>query len=263
MDPRLALAQKYMTSAACDLEEQEKEKPRSRRAPSAGGRPPAFAFSIAPATFVHIFLSALTITFCTCAWLWAIMLMMGYMTFDAGRIIAMPAGFVTAATLAYFSICYLGVIESTSAGHTVVDSLYGDWREWFWTLPMTLGMAAVAAGIGWILSLVLPINVWLLVGLSVFVLYPVLQLSALETGTPLAPLSVVVVRSVVRHPFAWLVLYGISFAMIQVLYLVYRITWTEPPFPTVLVVAPLVTVALFFYAWLLGQLAHLISTGKG
>lgn len=263
VDPRVALARQYMKSAATDLAEKEAELPRSRRAPSAtGGKQVAFAFSVAPATFVHVLLSVITVTFCACAMLWCFILMMNYMTFDAGRIIAMPTGFVTAATLSYLSICYLGVIESTAAGHTEVDILHGDWRDWFWTLPMTLGMAAVAAGIGWLLSLVLPISVWLLIALSLFLLYPVLQLSALETGSPLAPLSVVVVRSISKHPFAWLVLYGGSFAVIQGQFLVYRLAWVDPPFVTILVLGPLVTVALFFYAWLLGQLAHLISTGK-
>jgi hypothetical protein len=251
------------SAAARDFESDGKAQPGfARRQVKAVGKPAAFSFSIAPATFVHVLLSALTLTFCACAWLWAVMLMMNYMTFDAGRIIAMPAGFVTAATLGYVSICYLSVIESTAAGRTEVDVLHGDWRDWFWTLPMTLGMAAVAAGIGWILSLALPINMWLLIAFCLVVLYPVLQLSSLETGTPLAPLSVVVVRSMVQHPFAWLVLYGASFAAIQGLFLVYRATWVEPPFPTVLVIGPLATVALFFYAWLLGQLANLISAGK-
>jgi hypothetical protein len=262
VDPRIALAQQYMKSAAASEAEKEAAQPRSRRTQSAGSRPTAFAFSIAPATFVHVLLSVVTATFCACAWLWAAMLMMNYMTFDAGRIIAMPAGFVTAATLGYLSICYLGVIESTSAGRTEVDVLHGDWRDWFWTLPMTLGMASVAAGVGWLLSLVLPVNVWLLIAFCLVVLYPVLQLSALETGSPLAPLSVVVVRSMFNHPFAWLVLYGGSFAVIQALLLVYRLAWVDPPFVTILLLGPLVTVALFFYAWLLGQLANLISTGK-
>ncbi len=263
VDPRVAIARQYMKSAAADLAEKEAELPRSRRTSSAtGGTQAAFAFSISPATFLHVLLSVITVTFCACAWLWCFVLMMNYMTFDAGRIIAMPTGFVTAATLGYLSICYLGVIESTAAGHTEVDILQGDWRDWFWTLPMTLGMAAVAAGIGWLLSLALPISVWLLIALCLFLLYPVLQLSALETGSPLAPLSVVVVRSITKHPFAWLVLYGGSFAVMQGLFLVYRLAWVDPPFATILVLGPMVTVALFFYAWLLGQLAHLISTGK-
>lgn len=266
VDPRLALAQKYMTSATAHVAEKEKELPRSRRAGGAGRKSAAFSFSIAPATFVHILLSAIVLTFCACAWVWAIALMNHAASFVAGRIVATSAGFPTAAALGYFSICYLGVIESTAGGRTEVDILQGDWRDWFWTLPMTLGMAAVAAGVGWVLSLVLPINVWVLVGLCLFAFYPLLQLSALETGTPLAPLSVVVARSLVKHPFAWLLLYGVSFAVVQVLLLIGFTILKDPTeaavWTTILLLGPLVTVALFFYAWLLGQLAHLISTGK-
>jgi hypothetical protein len=107
--------------------------------------------------------------------------------FVVGRVVALPAGIITAAALGYLSVCFLDVIESTSIGHTNVDSLQGDWRDWFWTLPATLGMLAMAAAIGWILSLVLPVNVWLLIALCALMLYPVFQLSSLEAGSPVVP----------------------------------------------------------------------------
>jgi hypothetical protein len=104
--------------------------------------------------------------------------------------------------------------------------------------------------------------VWILIGLSALVLYPYLQLSSLETGSPLSPLSLPVLQSFARHPAAWFVLYAVSFAMANVLWVLGRMAWRDPPYVTLAIMGPMVAVALFFYAWLLGQLAHLISKEK-
>jgi hypothetical protein len=182
--------------------------------------------------------------------------------FVVGRVIALPTGIIVAAALGYLSVCFLGVIESTSAGHTTVDALEGDWRDWFWTLPATLGMLAVAAAIGWIVSLVTPLSVWFLIPLCVLVLYPVFQLSSMEAGSPVVPLTLPVVQSFIERPMAWFVLYAASLAAFSSLWFLGRAAWRDPPYGTILITAPLTAVALYFYAWLLGQLAYLISTGK-
>jgi hypothetical protein len=260
-DPRLALAQQHLRQAAAKLAEEEAGQRRpNRRRPAVDGQPhtSGFMFSIAPATWLHVLLAAIVLT------LDALLLLFTYhmllVNLVVGRVIALPAGVVTAAAWAYLSVCYLGIIESTSTGHTNVDSLQGDWQEWFWTLPATLGMLAISAAVGWGLSFLIPINIWLLIALAVLLFYPIFQLSSLETGSPLAPLSLPVVGSLAKHPIAWFVLFASSFAVADVLWLVGRLLWRDPPYSTLLVMGPIVTVALFFYAWLLGQLAHLIST---
>lgn len=262
VDPRLALAQQYLKSASTDLANKEREAARGRRAAAvaAGEKPRAFSVSVSPATFVHVVLAVVVLTFAALAALWCLHLLL--LNFVAGRIVALPTGVVVFASLSYLSALFLGVIESTSTGRTEVDSLPGDWQEWFWTLPGTLGMLAIAAFIGWFLSLGLPVNVWLLIALCALVLYPVLQLSSLETGSPLSPLSLPVLQSIARHPVAWFVLYAISFAVANVLWVTARLAWNDPPYSTILIMGPIVTLALFFYAWLLGQLALLISMDK-
>jgi hypothetical protein len=74
------------------------------------------------------------------------------------------------------------------------------------------------------------------------------------------PLTLPVVQSIPKRPLAWFIVYAISFAVMGALSFVGRAAWRDPPYVTILVLGPLVAVALFFYAWLLGQLAHLIST---
>ncbi|HEY3394558.1 MAG TPA: hypothetical protein VGK58_17740 [Lacipirellulaceae bacterium] len=259
VDPRVALAQQYLKKAEAELAEKEAAQPRSRRrAHSGGAGPRPFSLSIAPSTLIHIVLAALAFTFAALAV--TLTYHMLHVNFVVGRVIALPSGIIAAAALSYLSVCFLGVIESTSIGHTNVDALEGDWRDWFWTLPATVGMLAVAAAVGWILSLVLPINVWLLIAICALLLYPVFQLSSLEAGSPVVPLSLPVVQSISRCPLAWFVVYAISFAVVGVLSFIGRSAWRDPPYATILALGPLVAVALFFYAWLLGQLAHLIGT---
>jgi hypothetical protein len=258
VDPRTALAQQYLKKAEAELAEKEAAQPRSkrpRRTGSVGPRP--FSLSLAPATLIHLLLAAFGLTFAALAATLTYHIL--HVNIVVGRVIALPAGIIVAAALGYLSVCFLEIIESTSIGHTNVDSLQGDWRDWFWTLPSTLGMLAMAAAVGWILSLVLPFSVWVLIALCALLLYPILQLSSLEAGSSSVPLTLPVVQSLARRPLAWFVLYAISFALVTILSLVGRATWRDPPYPTILVLGPMVAVALFFYAWLLGQLAYLIS----
>jgi hypothetical protein len=101
-----------------------------------------------------------------------------------------------------------------------------------------------------------------LIALCVLVLYPVFQLSSMEAGSAAVPLTLPVVQSIVQRPLAWFVLYAVSFAVVNALWFVGRAAWRDTPYATILMTGPPAAVALFFYAWLLGQLAHLISTEK-
>ena len=259
VDPRMALAQEYLRKAEAELAEKEAAQPRSRRQPRSGGTGPRpFSLSIAPSTLIHVLLAAFALTFAALAV--TLTFHMLHVNLVVGRVVALPAGIITAAAIGYLSVCFLDVIESTSVGHTNVDSLHGDWRDWFWTLPSTLGMLAIAAAVGWILSLALPVNVWFLIAVCVLVLYPVFQLSSLEAGSPVVPLTLPVVQSIAKRPGAWFVVYAISFALVGAISFVGRAAWRDPPYATILVLGPVVALALFFYAWLLGQLAQLIST---
>ena len=261
VDPRQALAQQYLQKAKVDVAEKEAAQPRSRRTAQAGdeaARP--FSLSIEPATFVHILLAAFALTFAALAA--TLTYHMLHVNFVVGRVIALPTGIIVAAALGYLSVCFLGVIESTSTGRTTVDALQGDWRDWFWTLPAMLGMLALAAAIGWILSLVTPASVWFLIAVCALILYPVFQLSSMEAGSPAVPVTLPVVRSLAQRPMAWFVLYAMSFAIVTSLWFVGSAALRDPPYATIVITAPLAAVALFFYAWLLGQLAYLISTEK-
>lgn len=266
IDPRILAAQQFVTKVVDKAKhEKDAEKTAAQRLPankSATGKPTsaAFKFAITPATFAHLILATLAVTFVGLAAVWSYAVLGANIT--AGRVIAASLGMVTAAVLGYLSVLFLSVVESTSTGRTSVDSLQGEWQEWFWTLPSTLGMLAIAAFIGWLLSVAFSANVWFMIAACAVLLYPILQLSSLETGSPFTPLSLPVLASIVKHPLGWFVVYAISFALANSLWLAARMAWHDPPYITVVIIAPLATIALFFYAWLLGQLAQLIGKEK-
>lgn len=266
IDPRILAAQQFVTKVV-DKASREKEaekkaaQPRPKDETAAGKRSnAAFTFKITSATIAHLVLSALALTFVGLAAVFSYAVLGA--DFTAGRVMAVSLGMVSAAAMGYLSVVFLAVVESTSNGCTSVEALQGDWREWFWTLPSTLGMLAIAAFIGWLLSVVFSANVWYMIAACAVLLYPILQLSSLETGSPFAPLSAPVLKSIVKHPLGWFVIYGISLALANGLWLAARLAWHDPPYSTIVILGPIATVALFFYAWLLGQLASLISKDK-
>jgi hypothetical protein len=259
-DPRAAYARQYLEKAAAALAEEEAAKPRRERRTNRGGSGKTFSLSVAPSAFVHVVLASLAMTFAALCVLWCFHLLT--INFVAGRVVAVPTGIVVAATLGYVSVLFLGFIESTSTGHTDVDALQGDWQDWFWTLPSTLGIVAFTAFIGWLISLAVPANVWLVIGWCILLLYPVLQLSSMEAGVPFVAFSLPVLRSVAKSSVAWIIFYAISLTVANVLWGITRAAWRDPPYPTVLVMGPVVGVALFVYAWMLGQLALIIGSQK-
>ncbi len=183
--------------------------------------------------------------------------------FLAGRIIALPTGMICAATLSYASGCYMAVMLSTSEGIDEFDEwLESDWKSWFWTLPASAGMLVVSAVCGYGLSELLPISPVLVVAATTLVLYPVLQLSTLETGSIVSPFSRAVLGSLGRCPIAWAIFYAEWMALgIGFLYLSY-VTWHDPPYISILFMGPVASALILIYARLLGRMAWSISASE-
>jgi len=89
VDPRTALARKYLQEAEAKLAEEEAGRPRARR-PTANG----FAFSIAPATFLHVVLAAFALTFDFLALVLTYHML--HVNFVVGRVVALSTGLLTA-----------------------------------------------------------------------------------------------------------------------------------------------------------------------
>lgn len=260
VDPRRALAQKYMQKAHAELEAKEQEKPRERKPPRTD-EPTQLADlvpSIEGATYVHVILVMPLAIFSGLAFAWCYGLL--DRLFVLGRIMALPVGVLVILTLSYLSAIYLGVIESTSHGTTTPeDALRGDWRDWFWSLPMTVGMLFLAALVGYVVSLLFPQARWEVVAGACWLLYPLLQLSCLETGSPAAPLSPPVLATLFTRPLMWMTIYASTFVLCAGLLAVSKAVYRDPPVLTIVVVAPLSVFVVFAYGLILGTAARWLS----
>lgn len=258
VDPRRRVAQRYMESARAELAAKEAEGPALRRGSESHDRGNSAAGllpSLSASTFVHAILLAIAVTLAALAMVWCYVLLDS--VFVAGRVVTLPTAVLVFGALSYGSAFYLGVVETTSHGFTSPDdTLRGSWQDWFWLLPATLGIVAAAAGIGWLLSLPFPGARWEVIGVATALLYPIMQLSMLETGSALAPFSLAVIRTLGTRPLAWITFYAMTWMVFALVALVARVAWRDPPYATMVVMGPVTIIALLAYGLLLGTLAR-------
>lgn len=250
-DPRAKLAQQYMADAQADISEERRRQEKPSGVVLPGG--------IDAAIVTHTLFSCVAATAALLAGLACLHLMLMY--FTAGRIIALPAGMITAAALSYLSVCYLGLIESTALGRTSLDdALAGGWQEWFWTLPTTLGPALLIAAVGYFLSTLANLSPLWPTLFTVLLLYPVLLLCVLETGSLGQPFSKKVLGSLIGRSIVWWLFYGVSIAMWFGVAALCKLAWADPPYSTMCFAGPFIAVGLFAYAIMIGRLARSIGS---
>ncbi len=138
VDPRHRLAQRYMQTARDELAAKEADQPKTQRQrPSHSACQPTLVDlkpSISGSTFIHGLMLMFVLTGASLGSVLCYSLM--NTVFVAGRVITMPIGVLIFLGLSYASAVYLGIVESTSRGHTTPDdALVGDWRDWFWSMP--------------------------------------------------------------------------------------------------------------------------------
>ena len=264
VDPRHRLAQKYMQRAHDDLSAKEAEKPRSQRQRSSSlqGKPTLADLrpSIASSAVLHgmmlmFVLTVVLLLFTANYWLLNA-------AFLVGRAVAMAVGIVIFLGLSYTSALFLGIVESTSHGHTDPEpALAGDWRDWFWTMPASWGVLLATAALGWMLSKLSPDHTSTIIGATIWLGYPILQLSTLETGSIGQPFSLPVLSTLATRPLIWTTFFAISFVLWKTLLWLGAVTWRDPPFLTMLWMGPITTLVLLAYAWSLGQLARWLTIG--
>jgi hypothetical protein len=164
-----------------------------------------------------------------------------------------PVCLVTLGAVSYASTCFLSALQTTAEGYDTVSEWYpADWREWLWSNRYTLAMFVLAALIAWPIKSAT--QSWLLAGVLVFLLYPILLLSALESGTPLQPYSAVVLRSLGQVWWAWVLFYLETAAMLGVWTGMVAWQFAFNPFVTMLIGMPVLGANVLIYARLLGRL---------
>ncbi len=213
---------------------------------------------IASATYLHFLLLLPLITFTSLVLLWCYVLV--NFSLIVGRVVLIPTGILTFITVSYASAYYLGLIESTSHGETTPEeALRGSWQDWFWMLPSTLGILAASAGIGYFVSLPFDGSRWQIVGWATVALYPFLQLSSLEAGSPFSLFSWPVCKTLLTRPLMWITVYAVTFGLIIMLITAFHTVWRDPPYLTAAVMGPLMTLCILIYGVLLGTAARWMS----
>lgn len=265
VDPRKAIAERYLQRARAELADKEKEQKAKHHAPPrrAGQSDKPVGLGelrprIAGSTLIHLILLMPVTIVASLMMVWCLVLLEFHMV--VGRTIVMPAGILLILSLSYMTAYYLGIIESTSHGETNPDeALHGNWQDWFWQMPATVGVFAMSAGIGYLISLPFPGSRWMVIGISVLLLYPFMQLSSLETGSPFAPFSWQMTQTLFTRPIMWGTVYAAAFLLAMLLAATAKAVWRDPPYFTVTVMGPLVAVSLLIYGLVLGTAARWLS----
>ena len=181
----------------------------------------------------------------------------------AARCLAVPSLWLAAFPLGYLSVCCLNVIEQTSQGYDKIeDWSVGEWREWFWSFGFTLGAIVPALLIGAVVGAIPWVGTGLSMGLTVFLLYPVFLLSALDNGSIFAPISGLILRSFRTAWQGWLIFYGETSVLVAALVLLILVLFPLNPFLAVAVTTPPLVAVMLIYARLLGRLVWYIGQSQ-
>lgn len=175
----------------------------------------------------------------------------------AARCFAMPLFLISLLVYSYASACYMVIIEGTSSGYNKIDDWpTGFWKDWFWTLPSTVGMLAAALMVGATIGRFMTDTSWTPTLVIAFFLYPILQFSVVENGSLIDPVSIPVWKSLYKVWWAWLIFYVVTASGIVLLALVVAaVFFLVSPIAGIAVGGVLECACLFMYARLLGRLA--------
>jgi F0F1-type ATP synthase membrane subunit c/vacuolar-type H+-ATPase subunit K len=117
----------------------------------------------------------------------------------------------------------------------------------------------MAAGIGYLVSLPFPANRWMVIGITTLVLYPMMQLTSLENGSPFAPFSWPMAKTLFTHPLMWIAVYAVTFLIALTVGGIARAAWRDPPYFTAVIMGPVLVVVILIYGLILGTAARWLS----
>jgi hypothetical protein len=105
----------------------------------------------------------------------------------------------------------LCILQDSAAGNTRIenwpDAVWLDWiGDSFYIITSGVGSAGIGLGAVWLCGRI-EVQTQIPLPLGVFVFFPILLLSTLETQSPLVPISPIVLRSMFRSWSAWAAFY--------------------------------------------------------
>lgn len=177
---------------------------------------------------------------------------------------AMPLIWLSVWSFSYAAACGMAILQDTAAGNDrVTEWPEPNWREWavqLFYVAFVLLVTAVLAYAAGRAALLLDGPFWTSCLAVAFLLFPLLLLSALETGSVFLPVSGPVLRSLLRLWRAWPVFYGLTAALWSAWAAAVVVSLQSlGGAVTVLWAAPVLTAVLFISARLMGRLAWSIA----
>jgi hypothetical protein len=232
---------------------EEEELPETPPPPSLPMITGVFSFPFYWQSLVAWALLALGWTACTLGFLGAYVIAMAML--QAGISFGFAVFLIFMLVASFTSASFMLVIEQTAQGTDVVEEWpTGLWRDWFWTLPITVGLLVPPAVVIDLLRRGLGAQSWLPFLPLVFFLYPFLLASALDNGSPLTPFSKNVLRSLKSVWWAWATVFAVSIAMTVAWAALFVSSFPYQPWGTVAAMVPLLPGMMLLYARMIGRL---------
>jgi predicted Zn finger-like uncharacterized protein len=160
---------------------------------------------------------------------------------------------LTVAVLSFAAASCHAAIQDTANGHDLpLEASLPDWDHWVITFVAWLSLWAVAAAIGYPLSLAIGPLAFLIAST---LLFPVLLLSAMECESYMLPFSPPVLRTLGYYFHGWLAFQVLTLAMFAAWIVAFDYGFQQAPYLTALVSGPVLAAIMLIYARLLGRLA--------
>jgi len=151
-------------------------------------------------------------------------------------------------------------IQDTANGQDMPqEDTLPPWDQWFFALLAWASLAAFAAAIGYPLSLAIGPIAFLI---TMYVLFPILLMSAMEAGSYFVPFSPLVLKSLFTYAHGWLTFYVMLAVVVGLPGLLLVSLFEESPPFALLLAGPVGATLLFIVARLFGRLAWGASGGR-
>ncbi len=177
-------------------------------------------------------------------------------------LLSMGAATMLLLTMGFAAPCFLATVEDTSDGFDLPqEGTMPELNQWFFSALSLTWVVMLAGVIGSPLSL-LPEGGELAAPAAMFLFFPLLVLSALESESFLFPYSLPILKSVARLSWAWLVFYLLSGLVVGGWVALATYTLKLQPYAMTALLAVLLAAVMLIYARLLGRLGWVITAAQ-
>jgi hypothetical protein len=183
-------------------------------------------------------------------------------------VVFLMPGFVAAAglTLSYGAACFLPILIDTAAGNDRVTSWFDpNWKDWavqFMYLVCMMFTAALFGHVAGVIGEDAGGSYGVILGVTVFLTFPVILLSSQEANSPFIPLTLPILKSMVVFAPGWLLFYVLSGIVVGAAAALIALEASLSPYFALLGSGPILATVFLIYPRLAGRLAWRASLAK-